>query len=279
MGTLIPASENEICLLNQEVSLIDQVSIVADYERLPSSNDSSSKLIPPPSSSSSVNVNPASSSATGNEQVKKALYKVGQRTSNFRGVTRHRWTGKFEAHLWDNTTISETRKRKGKQVYLGGYETEEKAAQAYDLAALKLWGAGAHSKMNFPIPNYAKEVEEMKDMSREEYINSLRRKSICFARGNSIYRGVTRQHEGRRWQARIGRVAGGRDIYLGTYDTEEEAAEAYDIAAVKLRGMSAITNFHISNYYKEGSKELDIIPIDVTEKELPKVKIRRFIMP
>ncbi|RZC69898.1 hypothetical protein C5167_033726 [Papaver somniferum] len=115
METLVPASENEICLLNQEVSLIDQVSIVADYERLPSSNDSSSKLIPPPSSSSSVNVNPASSSATGNEQVKKALYKVGQRTSNFRGVTRHRWTGKFEAHLWDNTTISETRKRKGKQ--------------------------------------------------------------------------------------------------------------------------------------------------------------------
>ncbi|KAI3981450.1 hypothetical protein MKX01_007377 [Papaver californicum] len=278
MGTLIPASENEIALENEEVSLIDQVSIVADYERIPSSNDDSSKLVPP-SSSSISNINPASSSTTGNEQVKKALYKFGQRTSNFRGVTRHRWTGKFEAHLWDNTTISETRKRKGKQVYLGGYETEEKAAQSYDLAALKLWGAGAHSKLNFPISNYAKEVEEMKDMSREEYINSLRRKSICFARGNSIYRGVTRQHEGRRWQARIGRVAGGRDIYLGTYDTEEEAAEAYDIAAVKLRGMSAITNFHISNYYKEGSKELDIIPIDVTEKDLPKVTIRRFRMP
>ncbi|KAF9611367.1 hypothetical protein IFM89_031379 [Coptis chinensis] len=47
---------------------------------------------------------------------KRSLYKFGQRTSNFRGVTRHRWTGKYEAHLWDNTNISEGQKRKGKQV-------------------------------------------------------------------------------------------------------------------------------------------------------------------
>ncbi|KAK9107660.1 hypothetical protein Syun_023671 [Stephania yunnanensis] len=207
---------------------------------------------------------------------KRSLYKFGQRSSNFRGVTRHRWTGKFEAHLWDNTSVSDTRKRKGKQVYLGGYEAEEKAAQAYDLAALKYWGPSA-AKLNFPIPTYEKEIEFMTDLSREEYVNHLRRKSICFTRGHSIYRGVTsRQHEGRRWQARIGRVAGGKDIYLGTYDTEEEAAEAYDIAAVKLRGMNAITNFDISNYYKEGTKELDVIPIKQIEEENSKKRIRYF---
>lgn len=206
---------------------------------------------------------------------KRSLYKFGQRTSNFRGVTRHRWTGKYEAHLWDNSTITEGRKRKGKQVYLGGYETESKAAQIYDLAALKYWGATANTKLNFPISNYEREIEEMQKMSREEYVNSLRRNSICFTRGCSVYRGVTRQNVGRRWQARIGRVAGGKDIYLGTYDTEEEAAEAYDIAAVKLRGMNAITNFHISNYYKEGTKELDVIPIKNME-ESSTVKIRYF---
>ncbi|KAK9119311.1 hypothetical protein Scep_017404 [Stephania cephalantha] len=186
---------------------------------------------------------------------KRSLYKFGQRSSNFRGVTRHRWTGKFEAHLWDNTSVSDTRKRKGKQ---GGYEAEEKAAQAYDLAALKYWGPSA-AKLNFPISTYEKEIEFMTDLSREEYVNHLRR-----------------QHEGRRWQARIGRVAGGKDIYLGTYDTEEEAAEAYDIAAVKLRGMNAITNFDISNYYKEGTKELDVIPIKQIEEENSKKRIRYF---
>lgn len=31
-------------------------------------------------------------------------------------------------------------------------------------------------------------------------------------------------------------------------DTEEEAAIAYDIGLIKLRGLNAITNFDISNY-------------------------------
>lgn len=32
-------------------------------------------------------------------------------------------------------------------------------------------------------------------------------------------------------------------MWLGTYDTAEEAAEVYDTAAVKLRGPAAVTNF------------------------------------
>jgi len=43
------------------------------------------------------------------------------------------------------------------------------------------------------------------------------RKSSGFSRGASAYRGVTRHHQHGRWQARIGRVAGNKDLYLGTY--------------------------------------------------------------
>lgn len=32
---------------------------------------------------------------------------------------------------------------------LGGYDMEEKAARAYDLAALKYWGPSTH--INFPV--------------------------------------------------------------------------------------------------------------------------------
>ncbi|KAL0798596.1 hypothetical protein Bca101_053771 [Brassica carinata] len=184
----------------------------------------------------------------GQKQIvhRKSIDTFGQRTSQYRGVTRHRWTGRYEAHLWDNSFKKEGHSRKGRQVFLGGYDMEEKAARAYDLAALKYWGPSTHT--NFSVEIYQKEIEDMKNMTRQEYVAHLRRKSSGFSRGASIYRGVTRHHQHGRWQARIGRVAGNKDLYLGTFGTQEEAGEAYDVAAIKFRGTNAVTNFDITRY-------------------------------
>ncbi|XP_054811334.1 AP2-like ethylene-responsive transcription factor PLT1 [Prosopis cineraria] len=190
---------------------------------------------------------------------RRTLDTFGQRTSIYRGVTRHRWTGRYEAHLWDNSCRREGQSRKGRQVYLGGYDKEEKAARAYDLAALKYWGTSTTT--NFPISNYEKELEDMKHMTRQEFVAAIRRKSSGFSRGASMYRGVTRHHQHGRWQARIGRVAGNKDLYLGTFSTEEEAAEAYDIAAIKFRGLNAVTNFDMSRYDVKAILESNTLPI------------------
>lgn len=171
-----------------------------------------------------------------------------QRSSIYRGVTRHRWTGRYEAHLWDKNCWNESQNKKGRQVYLGAYDDEEAAAHAYDLAALKYWGQD--TILNFPLETYQEELKEMEGQSKEEYIGSLRRKSSGFSRGVSKYRGVARHHHNGRWEARIGRVFGNKYLYLGTYATQEEAATAYDMAAIEYRGLNAVTNFDLSRYIK-----------------------------
>ncbi|XWS70880.1 hypothetical protein CRYUN_Cryun03dG0087000 [Craigia yunnanensis] len=212
-----------------------------------------------------INNNVINTTSNGVTKVKRTRRSVPrdsppQRSSIYRGVTRqspdhlhvnygdcfrHRWTGRYEAHLWDKNCWNESQNKKGRQ---GAYDDEEAAAHAYDLAALKYWGQD--TILNFPLSTYQMELKEMENQSREEYIGSLRRKSSGFSRGVSKYRGVARHHHNGRWEARIGRVFGNKYLYLGTYATQEEAATAYDMAAIEYRGLNAVTNFDLSRYIK-----------------------------
>ncbi|KAI3771939.1 hypothetical protein L6452_03111 [Arctium lappa] len=130
-----------------------------------------------------------------------------RRSSIYRGVTRHRWTGRYEAHLWDKNCWNESQNKKGRQ---GAYDEEDAAAHAYDLAALKYWGPD--TILNFPLMTYHKELKQMEEKAADFLVEFQNLEEL---------------------QA-----------------TQEEAAVAYDMAAIEYRGLNAVTNFDLSRYIK-----------------------------
>ncbi|OMO73463.1 hypothetical protein COLO4_27093 [Corchorus olitorius] len=156
-------------------------------------------------------------------QVKKSRRGPRSRSSQYRGVTFYRRTGRWESHIWDC----------GKQVYLGGFDTAHAAARAYDRAAIKFRGVDAD--INFDVGDYEEDIKQMSNFTKEEFVHILRRQSTGFSRGSSKYRGVT-LHKCGRWEARMGQFLG---------------KKAYDKAAIKCNGREAVTNFEPSTYEGE----------------------------
>ena len=68
-----------------------------------------------------------------------------KRTSRFKGVSRHRRTGRFDAYVWLGRDA-------GRQEFLGGFKEEAAAARARDLSVVRraLLAAGAQRSRTVP---------------------------------------------------------------------------------------------------------------------------------
>jgi hypothetical protein len=122
----------------------------------------------------------------------------------------------------------------GKQQRLGIYDTKQEAALAYDWASRKHKGDKA-------LCNY--ESIEAAEAAAAAAAPGCTLASLKILqpqrRPKSGFYGVS--VNGKRWKARL--RYGGKEHNLGTYNTKEEAALAYDRAARQHKGAKAVCNF------------------------------------
>lgn len=144
------------------------------------------------------------------------------RTSRFMGVgssnRRNQWQARILVH--------------GKVTHLGYYGAEEDAARVYDRVALALHGAEAQT--NFPPEAYGADpaAATFSGLGREALQRALGVKPMD---KSSQFRGVSRKKG--RWEAKV--MVERRWAYRELFDTEAEAARAYDAAVWRLKPTEA----------------------------------------
>ena len=176
------------------------------------------------------------------------------------GVTYHKKNKQWEAHLWVKDRQLGKRKKKGAQIFLGNYKSQDDAKAAHDRAALKLGvqetAKGRPYPLNFPEAAQARFMKEHADWTARDFLWKIRRFSHKFSKGRSTMKGVSvRSRKGKAayYEAKISQTMNSgekRTFDLGKFECEVDAGRAYDRALLFLKGQlsDCVTNFRPSEY-------------------------------
>ena len=157
------------------------------------------------------------------------------------GVNLHKNTGNFESSFWyGNFPEARANRRKGKQFYLGSWDTPAEAARAHDLMAINVYGRSAN--LNFDESTY--DVEFIVAQPFDTFLAVVKRQAMLRGlRGDTGYRGVTHpSHGSRGYEARF-KEDTRSNAFLGRFETAKEAARAYDRAVLARHGKVYTLNF------------------------------------
>ena len=133
---------------------------------------------------------------------KKKRKLSSKNTSGYRGISKAR--GRFKAEIKNNKV----------RKYLGVFNTKRDAALAYDRAARER--GDAQCDLNFPDVDHVNEPAPVRTYTR-------------IVANSTGYKGVSKS--GLRFQAKI--KVDKKTKYLGQFETKEDAAVAFDIAAIE----------------------------------------------
>lgn len=104
--------------------------------------------------------------------------------------------------------------------------------------------------------------EEAADTGEEGFVKGTKAFAVSSNKKlTSRFRGVCWNKKNKRWQAAIN--SSGRYLYLGSYASEQEAAKAFDKAALRIRGKKARLNYRYCDYVDSAGNLLEDKHIDV----------------
>ncbi|XP_020874056.1 AP2-like ethylene-responsive transcription factor TOE2 isoform X3 [Arabidopsis lyrata subsp. lyrata] len=188
------------------------------------------------------------------QPVKKSRRGPRSKSSQYRGVTFYRRTGRWESHIWDC----------GKQVYLGGFDTAHAAARAYDRAAVKF--RGLEADINFIISDYEEDLKW----------RIFPKRKLCKYFGDRalVSQGITQDIK----EFLCKRLAGGELKWSSFMETYSYVIRASDKAAIQWNGREAASLIepHASRMIPEAANvKLDLnLGISLSLGDGPKQKER-----